>query len=334
MKIYSDLREIERPFYKAALTIGNFDGVHLGHQALFSKVVEIAKETGGDRVALTFHPHPMKVLRPDNPPKLISTLEQKVELIMAAGIDHLVCLPFTRDFAKTTATDFVKNILWESLGVRDLVVGYDYACGKGRQGDISFLKKMGTELGFNVHVVQPVMVDGKIVSSTAIRELVKQGNMREVRKMLGRYYQIRGVVQKGKKRGGPVVGFPTANLAINREDLCPKPGVYAVQVLHGDTCYGGVINIGYNPTFGDNKLGAEVHIFDFKKDIYGHEIKVNLVARIREEKKFSGPDELAAQISKDIEKARHILEGAEKECIPHGQAVGNLACKTGLTPEK
>ncbi len=307
MKIYSELSEIERPFYKAALTIGNFDGVHLGHQALFRKVVEISAETGGDKVALTFHPHPMKVLRPDNPPKLISTLEQKVELIMAAGIDHLVCLPFTREFASTTATEFVEDILWRRLGVLDLVVGYDYACGKGREGDIRFLEKMGSRLGFRVHVVPPVKVDGKIVSSTVIRELVKKGEMGEVRKMLGRYYQIRGVVRKGKKRGGPVVGFPTANLSINREDLCPKPGVYAVQVLHGESCYSGVINIGYNPTFGDNKLGAEVHIFDFNKDIYGHEIKVNLVARIRDEKRFSGPEELASQITADIEKARVLL---------------------------
>ncbi len=312
MKIYSDLSDIERPFYKAALTIGNFDGVHLGHQALFKTVVEIAKKTGGDKVALTFHPHPMKVLRPDNPPKLISTLEQKVELIMAAGIDHLVCLPFTKEFAKTTASDFVENILWRTLGVLDLVVGYDYACGKGREGDIEFLKRTGARLGFRVHIVPPVKVDGRIVSSTAIRELVKQGEMEEVRKMLGRYYQIRGIVRTGKRRGGPVVGFPTANLTLNKEDLCPKPGVYAVQVLHGKACYSGVINIGYNPTFGDNKLGAEVHIFDFNKDIYGHEIKVNLVARIRDEKKFSGPKELAQQIAKDIEKARTILTNSCK----------------------
>lgn len=307
MKIYYSLKDIERPFLRPVLTVGNFDGVHLGHQALFNMVVQIAERTGGDKVALTFHPHPMKVLRPENPPKLICTLEQKTELIMAAGIDHLVCLPFTRLFAKTTATDFVENVFWRTLGVKDLVVGYDYACGRGREGDIEFLKKMGSRLGFRVHVVPPVKIGGRIVSSTAVRELVKQGDMEEVRKMLGRYYQIRGVVRRGKRRGGPVVGFPTANFAINKEDLCPKPGVYAVQVLHGETCYGGVINIGYNPTFGDNKLGAEVHVFDFKKDIYGHEIKVNLVARIREEKCFSGPKELAGQISRDIIEARKII---------------------------
>ena len=307
MKIYSSLDEIERPFNNPALTIGNFDGVHLGHQALFKKVVEIANKRGGDKVALTFHPHPMKVLRPDNPPKLICTLEQKVELIMASGIEHLICLPFTRQFAKTSAREFVEEILYNTIGVQDLVVGYDYACGRGREGDINFLKKMGERLGFNVHVIPPVKIDGIVVSSTVIREFVKAGNMKMVRKMLGRFYQIRGVVKKGRRRGGPVVGFPTANLSINPEDLCPKTGVYAVQVIHGEKLYEGVVNIGVNPTFGNGSLGAEVHIFNFNKEIYGHEIKVNIVERIRDEKRFSGPKELSAQIRRDIEKAKQIL---------------------------
>ncbi len=313
MKVYSSLREIERPFYRPALTIGNFDGVHLGHQALFRKVVELAGSRNGDKVALTFHPHPMKVLRPDNPPKLICTLEQKIELIMAAGIEHLICLPFTRQLASTPASQFVREILFNTIGVEDLVIGYDYACGKGREGDISFLKAIGQELGFQVHVIPPVKIDGIIVSSTAIREFVKKGNMKMVRRMLGRFYQIRGVVQKGKRRGGPVVGFPTANLAINPEDLCPKPGVYAVQVIHADKLYNGVVNIGFNPTFGDGKLGAEVHIFDFNKEIYGHEIKVNIVERIRDEKRFSGASELAEQIRADIQKAKQILQQLVEE---------------------
>ncbi len=312
MKIYTALEEIERPFNRPALTIGNFDGVHLGHQALFKKVVELANQKAGDKVALTFHPHPMKVLRPENPPKLICTLEQKIELIMAAGIEHLICLPFTREFAKTSATEFVEDILCGKIGVEDLVVGYDYACGRGREGNIEFLKNMGRKLGFNVHVISPVRIDGVIVSSTAIREFVKKGDMKMVRKMLGRFYQIRGVVRKGKRRGGPVVGFPTANLSINPEDLCPKPGVYAVQVIHGEKLYNGVVNIGFNPTFGDGRLGAEVHIFNFDKDIYGHEIKVNVVERIRDEKRFSGPRELAEQIRKDIEKAKEILSSIKQ----------------------
>ncbi len=309
MKIYHGLEELRGSFRHPAITIGNFDGVHLGHQALFKKVVELGGERGGDKVAVTFRPHPLKVLRPDNPPKLISTFEQKAELIADAGIEYLVALPFTRELANTSAEDFVERILVRALGVEDLVVGYDYACGKGRKGDIPFLQNMGRKSGFKVHVISPVVVDGMVVSSTNVRKLVAQGEMSKVRALLGRYYQIRGIVQEGKRRGGPVVGFPTANLAINPEDLCPKPGVYAVQVIHDNHCYGGVVNIGYNPTFGDQELGAEVHIFDFNKDIYGHPIKVNMVQRIRDEKKFPGPKELAQQIARDVEKGRQILAG-------------------------
>ncbi len=320
MKVYRGLDEIKASFKQAALTIGNFDGVHLGHQALFRKVVAISQKTGGDTVAITFDPHPLKVLRPDNPPKLICTLEHKIELIAEAGIDHLGILAFTKELAATSAREFVHEILYRRIGMKDLVVGYDYACGKGREGNIPFLKKMGKELGFNVHVVPPITIDGIVVSSTKVRELVTQGQMRKVRLLLGRYYQIRGIVQVGRKRGGKVVGFPTANLNIDEDDLCPKPGVYVVQVLHDSQCYGGVLNIGYNPTFGDDKLTAETHIFDFDKDIYGQPIKVNLIQRIRDEKKFSGPEELARQISKDVETARLILANEEglRDACKHG----------------
>lgn len=320
MNIYRDIKEIKQDFDSTVLTIGNFDGVHLGHQALFEKVVEISNLTGGDKVAMTFSPHPLKVLRPNNPPKLISTFGHKAELIEKAGIEHLVSLPFNRELAATTADNFVKVLLVDTLNVAELVIGYDYACGKGREGDIDFLSKKGEEYGFNLHVVPKVMVDDMVVSSTNIRQLVALGEMRKVATLLGRYYQFRGVVKKGKKRGGPVVGFPTANLNINNDDLCPEIGVYAVQVIHDDRCYGGVINIGYNPTFGDQGLGAEVHIFDFDKDIYGHPIKVNMVQRIREEKKFNNIKELSERISNDVEEARNILkneEGLTKACM-HG----------------
>ncbi len=307
MKIYRRLEEIPKPFHRPALTVGNFDGVHLGHQALFRKVIELAGPRDGDTVALTFDPHPLKILRPQDPPKLISTTEHKIELIAEAGIKHLICLSFTKEFVNTSAYDFVNRILYQVIGVEDLVVGYDYACGKGRQGDIPFLQDMGARLGFKLHVVPPVSVEGMIVSSTNVRRYVTLGEMRKVRALLGRYYQIRGIVQEGRRRGGPVVGFPTANLRIEEEDLCPKTGVYVVQVIHRDKCYGGVLNIGYNPTFGDQRLGAETHIFDFKQDIYGHPIKLNLIQRLRDEKKFSGPKELARHISRDIETARSIL---------------------------
>ncbi|MEA1991807.1 MAG: bifunctional riboflavin kinase/FAD synthetase [Thermodesulfobacteriota bacterium] len=307
MKVYKGLHEIKKPFYRPALTIGNFDGVHLGHQALFRRVVELAGPRNGATAALTFEPHPMKVLRPQNPPKLISTMDHKVELIAEAGIEHLICLPFTKELAGTSAHDFVNKILYQTIGMEDLVVGYDYAFGKGRQGNISLLQAMGSKLGFKVHVVSPVSVEGMVVSSTNVREYVTLGEMKKVRLLLGRYYQIHGIVQEGIRRGGPVVGFPTANLRIDKEDLCPKPGVYVVQVIHQDQCYGGVMNIGYNPTFGGQDLGAEVHIFDFEKNIYGHSIKLDFIQRLRDEKKFSGPKELAGQITKDAEAARLVL---------------------------
>jgi riboflavin kinase/FMN adenylyltransferase len=318
MKIYQGLHEIARPFDRPALTIGNFDGVHLGHQALFRRVVELARPRKGDTVALTFEPHPLKVLRPQDPPKLISTFDQKMELIASSGIQHLICLPFDMALAATPAEEFVDRILYRTIGVEDLVVGYDYACGKGRRGDIPFLKMAGERLGFSVHVVPPVLVGGIVVSSTKVRERVAQGDMRGVWDLLRRYYQIRGVVREGKRRGGPVVGFPTANLRIEKEDLCPKPGVYVIQMIHQEVCYGGVLNIGYNPTFGEQDLGAEAHIFDFDKDIYGHPIKLNLIQRIRDEKRFSGPKELAEQIAKDVEAARLILlkeDGLGKACL-------------------
>jgi riboflavin kinase/FMN adenylyltransferase len=308
MKIYTDPKELKNTFQNTVLTIGNFDGVHLGHQALFKKVVNLAEQNGGDKLAVTFRPHPLKVLRPDNPPKLISRFEHKIELIEKSGIETVVALPFTRELASTTAEDFVKSLLVDTFNVRELVIGYDYACGKGRKGDIPFLINAGEKYNFNVHVVPKVMVGDMVASSTNIRKLVAEGEMRKVASLLGRYYQFRGVVREGLKRGGPVVGFPTANLKINPEDLCPLTGVYAVQVIHDSICYGGVINIGYNPTFGDQGLGAEVHIFDFNKDIYGHPIKVNMIQRIRPEKKFESVEELSKQIANDVETAKKILE--------------------------
>ena len=313
MQIYTDLKQIKSPLEKPYVTIGNFDGVHLGHQILFSEVVSRAHKNNGTSVAITFTPHPLKVVRPEIGIKLISTCEQKRELIELANIDVLICIPFTKELATTSALDFVNEVLIKKIGVKELVVGYDYAFGKGRQGNIDFLKEQGKLHGFPVTVVEAYHVDGILVSSTEVRKLVSQGRMRDVRKLLGRYYQIRGEVKMGKQRGGSELGFPTANLQISEEDLCPRHGVYVTQVIYDCKCYGGVLNIGYNPTFGEESLSAETHIFDFNKDIYGKPIKVNLLQFLRDEKKFSGPDELVAQINKDIAQAREILAAAKKE---------------------
>lgn len=314
MKLYTNLADIKEPFRGACVTIGNFDGVHLGHQLLFAEVVSRARDLKGTSVVVTFDPHPLKVLRPDSI-RLISTTEQKIELIEKAGIDVLVVISFDREFAATSAEAFVEEILLGTIGVQELVVGYDYAFGRGRQGNIDFLKAKGREHGFPVTVVEAHHENGMLVSSTRIRELVAEGKMDEVRLLLGRYYQIRGEVQRGKQRGGRVVGFPTANLRISEEDLCPRRGVYVTQVIYDGRCYGGVANIGYNPTFSENRLVAETHIFDFHDDIYGRPIKINLLRHLRGEKKFSGPEELADQIRRDIQVARDVLAGAQKELL-------------------
>ncbi|MCI5221618.1 MAG: bifunctional riboflavin kinase/FAD synthetase [Candidatus Electrothrix sp. AR4] len=312
MQLYKKLQEIIQPFDRPVVTIGNFDGVHLGHQLLFHEVMIRAKRSGGTSVAITFEPHPLQVLRPEGI-RLIACTQQKIDLIRMAGIDALVIIPFDRQFAKTTATEFVKNILCDTIGVHELVVGYDYAFGRGREGNIDFLRAQGQKKGFPVNVVEAHYEEEMLVSSTKIRELVMEGRMRDVRRLLGRCYHIHGEVQRGKQRGGTEVGFPTANLKLSEEDLCPKKGVYVTQVMYGGKMYGSISNIGYNPTFGENELVAETHIFDFNSDIYGQPIRLNLLRHLRGEVKFNSVAELSAQIRKDIACARQVLADAAKE---------------------
>lgn len=318
MKLYRSLEEITSRPVRPFITIGNFDGVHLGHQILFSEVVSKAYRHRGTSIAITFDPHPLQVVRPEIGIKMISTATQKAELIQLANIDILITLPFTRELAATTADTFIDHLL-DKVGITELVVGYDYAFGKGRQGNISFLQEKGAGEGFAVSVVKAYHVGDMVVSSSKIRALIKEGRMRDVRQLLGRYYQIRGEVGVGKQRGGSLIGFPTANLRIAPEDLCPKHGVYVTQVICKGKCYGGVLNIGHNPTFTDNTLNdgisAETHIFDFNQDIYGQPIKVNLLRYLRDEKKFSGPQELSRQIATDIDNAKQVLAQAEKEVL-------------------
>lgn len=312
MKIYRRVEDIREPFPQVCVTIGNFDGVHLGHQMLFTEVANRACKRQGTSLAITFEPHPLRILRPGGI-KLISSCEQKIELIRMAGIEALLVVPFTHEFAATTAEHFVDDILIRRIGVKELVVGYDYAFGKGRTGDINFLKRQGEQKGFPVTVVEAYYLEGVLVSSTKIRQLVAEGAVDEARKLLGRPYQIRGEVQVGKQRGGKEVGYPTANLRIDPEDLVPRHGVYVSQVICEGKCYGGVLNIGHNPTFGEQDLVAETHIFDFNQDIYGKPIKVNLLQFLRSEKKFSGIEELASQIGRDVLTAKQVLAEQRKE---------------------
>lgn len=309
MKTITDLGEIRTPFKNAVITIGNFDGVHLGHQALFHEVIEKADAIGGTSVAMTFDPHPMRILKHNNHPPLITIYEQKVELIHRTGIDVLVCVPFTKEFAALTALEFINDLLIRKIGMKAIVVGEDYRFGKNREGNIELLKTLAGEMGFEVIVADWIKITRNFpgrISSTKIRELIMAGEMEEAHKMLGRHYQIRGVVVTGRDRGGRLLGIPTANINL-QDELCPKTGIYAVTVERHDEQLKGVANIGYSPTFDDHEFTVEVHILDFENDIYGEKIRVNFIQRIRDEKKFSGISELIEQIHTDIATAREIF---------------------------
>lgn len=290
------------------VTIGNFDGVHLGHQRLFEFVKRKAAEIKGKSVVVTFNPHPIKVLFENHPLKLITTVEDKLRLIEKSKIDITVLIPFTKEFAQIEAEDFVKNILLAKLNAKWIVIGYDYKFGKGRKGNYELLRQLGELYGFKVTVVKAYKKRGKILSSTAVRNALYEGNVCEAAQFLGRAYHIDGEVIKGAGRGSSVLGYPTANIKPNQE-IIPKEGVYAVKVTIPEISktYKGVANIGKNPTFGNQALSYEVHILDFKGELLGKTLRLHFIARLRDEKKFNSPEELKDSIARDIERAKEIL---------------------------
>nr|WP_319492970.1 bifunctional riboflavin kinase/FAD synthetase [uncultured Desulfobacter sp.] len=309
MELIEDLNQIKAPFNNAVVTIGNFDGVHKGHQALFNQVIKKGGQAGGICIAMTFEPHPLRALGLSSPP-LITRRDQKIELIESSGIDVLLCLPFDKAFAKIPAQEFIEEILVKKIGMKTIIIGPDYTFGKDRVGNIELLKTMGPELGYETIVSDWIKGDEtetERISSTKIRKLVMDGHVNQAKHYLGRFYQIRGKVIKGRMRGGSQLGFPTANIKLH-DELCPKFGVYAVTVetVHGN--FDGVANIGFSPTFGDEIFTIEVHILDFNKDIYGSRIRVNMVERLRDEIKFSNIEQLSDQIRKDIQTAKEILK--------------------------
>ncbi len=311
MKIINHLAKITRPFKAAVIAIGNFDGVHIGHQALFHEVIEKADAIDGTSIAMTFEPHPIRVLKKNNHPPLITLYEQKTELIERAGIDVLICVPFTLEFASLSAEAFIKDLLVAKIGMRAIIVGEDYTFGKNREGNLKVLESYADQMGYEVIVADWIKAAQKFsdrISSTRIRELVMAGEVEPARKMLGRNYQIRGTVVKGRDRGGKLLGIPTANIKL-QDELCPKTGIYAVTVEYNNRLYKGVANIGYSPTFDDNEFTVEVHILNFTKNIYGKKIRVNFIKRIRNEKKFANISELKEQIKQDIKTGQEILAG-------------------------
>ena len=307
MIVLNGLEELRERYPEPVVTIGNFDGVHLGHQALFDLATKYARKTGGASLAMTFEPHPMRVLRPAVNLPLITPLEQKLKLIEATGIQVAICARFDEYFARLSADDFVDKLLVKRIGATKVVVGYDFAFGRKGLGDIDLLRSKGQSHGFSVCEVGPVMVEGLPVSSTRVRQAVRAGNLETARRLLGRNYQIAGKVITGQGRGARLLGFPTANLRV-QDELLPGNGVYAVLVeFEGKKMHQGVTNIGLNPTFDDGGLNVETHLLDFAGDLYGQEIILHFIKRLRTEKRFSSPEELAAQIKQDVALARQIL---------------------------
>ncbi len=306
MRIIRGLEDVKKaPLKDPVVTLGNFDGVHLGHQAIFKAVAARAFDTGGASVVFTFEPHPLKVLAPHRSPRLLCTFREKMEQIEAAGVDAVICARFTPQFASQNPGDFVDNVLVGAIGVKDLFVGHDYAFGRDRKGDAAFLREAGARRGFGVHVVAPVKVEGILVSSTKIRQLIMDGEVCLASKLLGRPYSIEGTVIPGHSRGRDI-GFPTANITTPNE-LAPKEGVYAVSVDVEGRLYIGAANIGRNPTFGDEATSYEVHLLDYEGDLYGKFIKMKFIKRVRDEVRFGGAHELAGQIKRDVERVRAIF---------------------------
>ena len=305
MRIVRGIKNFAERLPNPVLTLGNFDGVHLGHQAIFRKVVERAEEIGGTSVAFTFEPHPLKVLSPERSPQLLNTFHGKLRLFETAGIEVVICANFTRAFADQHPEDFAREVLHKQIGVKEVYVGYDYAFGKGREGSIESLKRMGQTYGFKVGVIEPVQVDGVVVSSSTIRDLITGGRVEEGARLLGRHYTIEGEVVHGSHRGH-TLGFPTANIK-SANELIPAFGVYAVLARVEGRTLKGVASIGIRPTFDGGPVSMEVFLFEFSEDLYGKEMEVSFVKRLRGEEKFSDVEALVRQIQKDVQSAREAL---------------------------
>jgi len=287
-------------------TIGAFDGVHLGHQFLIRNLVARAKETGRLAMVVTFHPHPVAVLRPDLPIRYLTTPGEKAVLMEQLSLDILAILPFDTQMARMSAAEFT-GALVRHLRLRELWVGPDFALGRNREGDIATLRALGADLGFAVRAVEPFLLDGEVVSSTRIRALLAQGDVRGATRLLGRYPTVAGEVVPGARRGR-ALGYPTANLEVRQERAVPADGVYAVFAVLGTERYPGVANIGVRPSFDNGARTVETFILDFDQDIYGCDLVVEFVERLRPEQRFPNIADLVRQIGQDVEVARRILD--------------------------
>jgi len=293
---------IENPINvtNAVVTIGTFDGVHIGHQKIIARLKEVATQHGGETVLITLYPHPRMVLFPDdNDLQLLSTQDEKTDLLSKYGIDHLVVIPFSKEFARLTSLEFVRDILADKIGVKTLVIGYDHHFGRNREGSIEQLRELAPQFHFEVEEIPAQDIDHVNVSSTKIREALLNGEVETAKQYLGHAYSLQGTVVEGNKLGR-TIGYPTANIEIgDKHKLIPADGVYAVHVLAGNERFGGMLNIGYRPTVDGEKRTTEVNIFDFERDLYGQQLKIEFEARLRNEQKFNGLDALKEQLAQD-----------------------------------
>ena len=297
---------------RSVVSVGNFDGLHLGHQRILREVVQRARSVGAIAAAVTFHPHPLKVLRPAQAPPLVETLEQRMASLASMGLDAAVVLHFDKAFAALTAQEFVRGILVDGLHAGAVLVGQTFRFGHKQAGDVTLLTEMGRECSFDVEIVPPVTMDGWIVSSTAVRRAVQEGRAADAARLLGRPFALSGPIERGAGRGSTVL-VPTLNLAPEQE-LMPKTGVYATEVRVGGRTYEAATNVGYRPTFGGVRLSVESHLFDFNEQLVDGRMEVRFRERLRDELKFSSAQELLKQIQADLERAREFfrLRAAEQ----------------------
>lgn len=295
---------------ETVLTVGTFDGVHAGHRVLIETVTEIARKRNARSVIVTFDPHPRDIINPGSDGiRLLSTLEERAELLSDLGVDEMIVIPFDRDFSLLTSEEFVRKIIWSKIGVSEFVIGYDHHFGRNREGTIETVQKLGEELGFDSRVVSKQEVGDRTVSSTAIRNAIqKEGNMQLAASFLERKYILHGTVVHGDKRGKKI-GYPTANISpLNAKKIIPKRGVYAVWVRVDNEYHGGMMNIGIRPTFDGEQETLEVNIFDFDQDLYGKRVQVQFVERIRDERGFDGIEQLKEQLKQDEKTSREVLK--------------------------
>jgi riboflavin kinase / FMN adenylyltransferase len=319
MKIFRSLDEGEA-FANPVLTIGNYDGLHVGHRHIISKVLAKAREISGTPMLMTFDPHPLTVLRPDASLHLITPLEEKERRLAEAGIEVLWVLPFDGVFRSIEAESFIREVLCRRLGVKALIIGYDFKFGRGGLGNVELLQKFAGECGYFFEIVPPVTLEGEKVGSNRIRKMIMEGNVERAARFLGRPYMMEGAVVKGRGRGAGI-GFPTVNLATGF-DLIPARGVYVTEVAIGQEGAEGmaapravpaVTNVGYNPTFGDGGMTIETHILDFIGDLYGQRLSVYFLKKLRDEIKFSCVDALSEQIAFDVRAARAFFAAAGRQ---------------------